>query len=240
MPTAAFNAIGTPNTNTVPFKWTCPHCKQVAEITHGDFANNAWTIDLAKLRPHDCRIVEGVAIACPNPDCRQPTIIIMFSAAYRSQPFATKVRSLRVVLLEPSAPQPLPKQVPAPIRKDFDEAWQIADISPKAAATLARRALQAMIRDFWKIKERTLMFEIERLREKEIDSSTADAIDAARRIGNVGAHLDIDADRIVDVEPNEAKVLIWLVEELAEDWYVRILEKRKRLEELKSIADAKE
>ena len=69
------------------------------------------------------------------------------------------------------------------------------------------------------------MFEIERLREKEIDSSTADAIDAARRIGNVGAHLDIDADRIVDVEPNEAKVLIGLVEELAEDWYVRILEK---------------
>ena len=100
MPTAAFNAIGTPNTNTVPFKWTCPHCKQVAEITHGDFANNAWTIDLAKLRPHDCRIVEGVAIAPPNPDCRQPTIIIMFSAAYRSQPFATKVRSLRVVLLD--------------------------------------------------------------------------------------------------------------------------------------------
>ena len=66
-----------------------------------------------------------------------------------------------------------------------------------------------------------------------------EAIDGARRIGNLAAHMDQDANLIVEVQPAEADGLIWLIRELADEWYVRHRERDKRMAELKTIADAK-
>jgi hypothetical protein len=51
--------------------------------------------------------------------------------------------------------------------------------------------------------------------------------------------MDQDTSLIVEVEPAEAEALIWLVRELADEWYLRQRERDKRMEELKKIAHGK-
>ena len=72
----------------------------------------------------------------------------------------------------------------------------IRDLSPKASATLARRALQGMIRDYWKVSKGRLIDEIDAIKEK-VDPITWKAIDAIRRIGNIGAHMEKDINVII-------------------------------------------
>jgi len=96
-----------------------------------------------------------------------------------------------------------------------------------------------MIQDFWKIKNGTLKQQIEAI-EGKVDSSDWEAIDAVRKIGNIGAHMEKDVNLIVDVEPDEAKLLIDLIETLFEDWYVVREEKAARNKSLKELAEKKE
>ncbi|MGT2429378.1 hypothetical protein ACU4HD_12705 [Cupriavidus basilensis] len=46
---------------------------------------------------------------------------------------------------------------------------------------------------------------------------TWDSIEAVRKIGNIGARMEKDIDVIVDVEPEEAGLLIGLIESLIDD-----------------------
>jgi hypothetical protein len=77
-----------------------------------------------------------------------------------------------------------------------------------------------LIRDFWHIIKRDLKSEIEELKGY-VDAQTCEAIDAIRKIGNIGAHMEKDVNVIVDVEPNEASKLLWLIEVLFREWYYR-------------------
>lgn len=135
------------------------------------------------------------------------------------------------------ASKPLPEYIPQAIRDDYREACLIRDLSPMASATLARRCLQGMIRDFVKpnAKSDKLYEEIKAL-EQAIEEGTAPrqvsedsiaALTAVRKIGNIGAHMEADVDVIVDVDPGEAQVLIDLIESLLQDWYV---ERQKRVD----------
>jgi hypothetical protein len=96
-----------------------------------------------------------------------------------------------------------------------------------------------MIRDFRGIREKRLVDEIEALKDKT-DTLTWEAIDAVRKIGNIGAHMEKDINVIVDVEPEEAQKLIWLIEVLAKDWYVRRHEREESLKTIVQVKDAKE
>ena len=120
-----------------------------------------------------------------------------------------------------------------PLIQDYQESSRIVSLSPKASATLARRCLQGMIRDFWNISKGTLKLEIDALEDK-IDPTTWDAIDSIRKIGNIGAHMEKDINLIVEVDTNEAKALLSLIELLFEEWYIakheREMKKKKVLE----------
>ena len=107
----------------------------------------------------------------------------------------------------------LPEYIPEPLRQDYLEAIRIADLSPKASATLARRCLQGMIHDFWDIHEKNLNAEITALKSR-IPRKQWDAIDAIRKIGNIGAHMENNVELIVDVDPDEAKKLLKVIEML--------------------------
>ena len=104
------------------------------------------------------------------------------------------------------------------MRDDYYEACAIRDLSPKASATLTRRCLQGMIRDFCGIAKATLAKEIDALREaldnhtapKGVTHESVEAIDAVRKVGNIGAHMEKDIALIVDVDPGEAQMLIEL------------------------------
>ena len=95
----------------------------------------------------------------------------------------------------------------------------IVSLSPKASATLSRRCLQGMIRDFFGISLPTLKAEIDAINNK-VDPLVWQAIEAVRKVGNIGAHMEKDINVIVDVEPNEAELLVGLIEFLIKDWYV--------------------
>lgn len=132
----------------------------------------------------------------------------------------------------------LPDYIPDPIQQDYYEACRIRDLSPKASATLARRCLQGMIRDFFGISKSTLKMEIDAIKDK-VDADVYAAIDAVRSVGNIGAHMEKDINVIVDVEPNEAQLLIELIEQLITDWYVARKLKSERLMKITAMAMSK-
>lgn len=139
----------------------------------------------------------------------------------------------------PATAMYLPDYIPQQIREDYLEAVQIADLSPKASATLARRCLQGMIHDFWGIKEKNLNAEITKLKEN-IPAKQWQAIDALRKIGNIGAHMEKDVEMIVDVDPDEARKLLKVIELLFKNWYIADHEDNQLLDEVKAMSDEKE
>ena len=142
---------------------------------------------------------------------------------------------------------PQPDYIPEAVRRDYIEACAIRDLSPKASATITRRCIQGIIRDFCGITKNRLIDEIKELRARVdagqapagVQADTVDAIDHVRRIGNIGAHMEADINVIVDVDPEEAQVLIELTELLFYEWYVATKNRTERLENLRLIAAEK-
>ena len=125
------------------------------------------------------------------------------------------------------------------IRQDYEEAYAILNLSPKASATLSRRCLQGMIRDFWGITKNNLAAEIDALQDK-IPAAQFAAINALRKIGNIGAHMEKDVNTIVDIEPEEAQKLIQLIEMLLKQWYIERHEQEKLYEDITKISADKQ
>ncbi|QMD08826.1 DUF4145 domain-containing protein [Citrobacter sp. RHB36-C18] len=112
------------------------------------------------------------------------------------------------------------------------------DLSPKTSATLSRRCLQGMIRNVWNVKPARLVDEIKAI-EGQIESGMWKAIDAIRNIGNIGAHMENDINVIVDVDPDEAEMLIGLLELLIQEWYIERHERQLRVEAITALAAEK-
>jgi hypothetical protein len=185
-------------------------------------------------------------IVCPNPECREYAILAALYKTRTVNPVNSSTNTLRVdpplmiwTLRPKSGAKQFPAYIPKAILDDYEEACLIVSDSPKASATLSRRCLQGMIRDFWGIIDKTLALEINTLQGK-IDSTTWAAIDAIRGVGNVGAHMERDIDVIVDVEPEEAQQLIGLIEFLLKDWYVVRHEREEHKKRVVALGAAKE
>lgn len=178
------------------------------------------------------------AITCPNAQCKELKLVGYMTALTSggNQP-PTKLKVWN--LLPESEAKVLPSYVPEAVKEDYYEACRIRDLSPKASATLARRCLQGMIRDFYGIVKSRLVDEIKEL-ESKVAPDVWESIEAVRAVGNIGAHMEKDINLIVDVEPDEAQLLLGLIEQLIDDWYVVREERRKRSEALKSLAASKE
>ena len=98
--------------------------------------------------------------------------------------------------------------------------------------------MQGIIRDFWVAKPGRLVDEIDQIKDK-VDPLTWDAIDAVRKLGNIGAHMEKDINVIVDVDPDEAELLIGLIETLLREWYVAREERKARMGSIVAAASAK-
>ncbi len=221
--------------------WTCPYCNHDATLRGPDRIIGGKNFDIQDPIDGHKHLV-WYYIVCPNPKCRKFTLrVSLFEFTYDKTVHEWNVGDLiRAWKLIPSSQaKTFPDYIPKPILDDYNEACLISDLSPKAAATLSRRCLQGILRDFWKVKAGRLIDEIEQIRNKT-DPLTWDAIESVRKVGNIGAHMEQDIDVILDVDPNEANMLIGLIEILLNDWYVAREERRNRLLSIKSIADAKE
>jgi hypothetical protein len=222
------------------YSWRCPFCDRHVTVTSENVAEA--TLAFEHGNTYGPQVVYTKAIVCPNPTCREYTLEAGVVEGLRSgiyiirKPNATPHKSWRLV---PAANvRMFPDYVRAPILEDYREACLIRSASPKASATLARRCLQGMIRDFWNVRKDTLAKEIEAIRG-QVDPLTWDAIDSVRRIGNIGAHMEKDINLVIDVDPGEAQLLIELIETLIHDWYVVRHERQERLAKIVATADAK-
>ena len=124
-----------------------------------------------------------------------------------------------------------PDYIPQTIRSDYEEAHAILNLSPKASATLSRRCLQGMIRDFWGISKARLVDVIDALKDL-VDPSTKKVLDALRKLGNIGAHPEKDVNLIVDIEPNEAHMLLKFIELLMQKWYIERHDNEQLLQDI--------
>jgi hypothetical protein len=196
-------------------------------------------------------IFERIAIGCSNPDCKKLTLSVRIGLDdARSDKWAiasgTEIFSEQIIPRGTAKPQP--DFVPQPLREDYYEACLIRDLSPKASATLARRCLQGMIRDFCKISKSRLIDEINALigavqdgsADRAVTEESVRAIDHVRSLGNIGAHMEKDIGAIVSVDPGEAQAMIELIEMLFDEWYGERRRRQQRLDRVASIKTEKD
>ncbi|MCR9085334.1 MAG: DUF4145 domain-containing protein [Rhodobacteraceae bacterium] len=229
--------------------WTCPYCNRAQTVVEKRYSQDDFLFYIGDVATGQVGI-QGWAIGCANPDCQKPTIGVHVAEAKVDQRGMRRAKG-RVILSQQLLPEhngkPQPDYIPAPLREDYLEACRIVELSPKASATLARRCLQGMIRDFCGISKGRLIDEIKRLKElveegdapKGVSDDSVEAIDAVRQIGNIGAHMEKDINLIIDVDPDESRTLIELVETLFDEWYVEREKRQARFGKIKEIAEAK-
>src|ERR1700751_4572137 len=148
----------------MPFHWTCPYCDRDTTITD---PHELFEYKLQMENSVGYRRFVGSVIVCPNSKCKKFTLTLAMYDHDRMNYTGGQVGfrdSHRLLqswnLVPPSSAKVFPDYVPQPIRDDYVEACKIRDLSPKASATLSRRCLQGMIRDFWKISKARLVEEI--------------------------------------------------------------------------------
>ncbi|MGJ7486912.1 DUF4145 domain-containing protein [Variovorax sp. LT2P21] len=192
--------------------------------------------------------LKATLIECPSQSCKAQSLELRlrFGENKRDDRGYTRVHpelsrkvgvgDLRIL---PTTPQPLSSHVPAHVLNDYDEAYLIAGLSPKASATLARRALQGMVRDFFTLpKLKTLHQELEAIKDK-CDPDLYAAMMDVKSVGNIGAHPEQDVSLIVDVEPGEPETLLKLIHLLDREWYVARADKQARIANVRLLAAAK-
>lgn len=229
-------------------EWACPFCNRPQIAT-----NQNTHVDNSIIHVGDSSDGQlGSALharSCLNESCKKTSVILIVGRAVSYQNGAfSKFNSNDYLFSQQILPQgcmkPQPDFIPVALREDYSEACLIRDLSPKASATLTRRCLQGMIRNFAGISKSRLVDEIDALRQAVNDGSadrsitpeSVDAIDHVRGIGNIGAHMEKDIDHIVPVDAGEAQAMIDLIEMLFEEWYVAREQRKRKLAKIANIA----
>ena len=222
------------------FQWICPYCETAATVGEDDCSLQHHQ-DERKVGVEErgvTFILKSQFVHCPNPKCREVTVWVWLSRRYISTANPKTVYARQIM-----PPQNMraydTEIVPEVIVEDYVEACEIEDLSPKAAATLNRRAMQGILRDFYKAKGRTLYDEISAI-EEACEPDLWGAMDALREIGNIGAHMQKDINVIVDVDEGEAKALRELIELIIDETYVASHKRKAKIAIVKEIAAAKE
>ncbi len=221
--------------------WECPFCNHKAVVHDG----NEGTISTFRHRfkegnKYGHQLITGQVIVCPNSECEEYAVYLFLADSnYEYGQYIDKQPKRVWQLIPESDAKVFPSYVPQALRDDYREACLIKKVSPKASATLSRRCIQGIIRDFWKVTKARLVDEVDAIKDR-VDPVTWEAIDSVRKIGNIGAHMEKDINIIVEVEPEEASLLISLIETLLVDWYVARHERQQRMLKIKAVSDAKE
>ncbi len=123
--------------------------------------------------------------------------------------------------------KPTPKELPADIKEDYEEACMVLPLSNKASAALSRRCLQAILRGQGYM-QKDLAKQIEALLAepdftKAIPTTLRQSVDAIRSFGNFSAHPVTDQTtlQIISVDPGEAEWCLDILEDMFDHYYVR-------------------
>lgn len=228
--------------------WTCPYCNKSQVISASRFRRNSDEIRVSGWKEGK-PLLTRTAIVCANDQCKKLTLAVSLNKydEVKDNSYVGFAKIHNWSLLPASNAKPQPECVPAVLVEDYEEACAIRNLSPKASATLIRRCLQGMIRNFCGISKTRLVDEINELKQlveegkspSGVQLEHIEAIDHVRSIGNIGAHMEKDINVIIDVDPNEAQALIELTELLFEEWYVARKKRQDKLGSIQLIANEK-
>lgn len=191
----------------------CPHCGSVAA-----FENVAFQ-DIAKGKPFPFEDADRcIALRTQVAKCLACNGIVF--GMIKRQPDNLQIAHYLWPL--EAWPDRAPEQVEPEIRHAYDEARAVLPLSPMAAAVLARRCLQHVLRKQLGIEKTRLFDEIEEAESSEaLSKPTRDALHHVREIGNWGAHASVDqSDALIEVTRAEAEYTLEAVEMVFHDVYV--------------------
>ncbi len=217
----------------------CPHC---TVVIHPDWNTGTIAPKTSREMEHDDYFQRGPYVetawiweAAECPACNNAIINICLVAVEDS------AEPLTQHLAYPRFPKrkPIGDAVPETLRADYTEACNILPASAKASAALSRRILQAILNEQG-YELGTLYQQVDSaLKEtspgKVLPSSIRGTIDAVRNLGNFAAHPITDKSRlqVIDVDSDEAKWCLDIIEALFEHYYsTPSAEGKKRLDNL--------
>jgi hypothetical protein len=151
----------------------CPFCSHAVTLGENDLQVVTARVKVGTADEDELIGIKASAYKCPNPDCRKIGLEVgagfgrsmsvggypQFGGIFNGV-FPDKPVGAGYFRFAPRVATPLSNHVPEAVRTDYEEACSIKDLSPKAAATLCRRALQGMIRDFHGVTKQTLHEEL--------------------------------------------------------------------------------
>jgi hypothetical protein len=233
------------------FNLKCPYCAHAITLGDQDSTTSISRIKIGTAKDDEYIGLKASAFKCPNPDCHKFSLEVaagfgalkhtpngyIFGGQFLGMTPAQPVGA-GYFRFAPRVPIPLSAHVPATVRSDYDEACSIKDLSPKAAATLCRRALQGMIRDFHGITKPTLHEELNAIKGN-CDGQLFAALMGIKSVGNIGAHPEKDINLIIDVEPGEVDALVEALQLLDEEWYVARAQRNAKLAKVHALSVAK-
>lgn len=214
--------------NQKTLTYTCPYCGlQQAFSNSYNYKNTCYSDRYIVDQDYATRFII-YTILCTNKECKRICVVGI-----------NEHDGHQVDIMPQHVFRKFPNYIPQQIRADYEEACQIISLSPKAAATLLRRSLQGMIRDFHGIKKSQLIDEISELQGR-IPPCQWSAIDSLRKLGNIGAHMEKDVNLVIDIDVEEATQLLKLVEMLFEQWYINRHEQQELCSRITAVAASKE
>jgi len=212
----------------------CPNCN-IGIRFESEISSPVFNEEHPTIKQYGFDIAHGFC-----PECRQ-FIVLLRHGRYWSHDFNDEgSRELNEILNEqvifPRVSfKKIEPEVPDNFRKEFQEAYSVLQVSPRASAAMSRRLLQTILREKFGIKKRTLAEEIDEfLSTQGAPSYLTQAIDAIRNVGNFASHpiKNTQTGEIVDVEPGEAEWLIDVLEALFDFAFIqpaRMEDRRKQL-----------
>jgi len=229
----------------------CPHCAHAVTLGDQDLTVSVFRLKIGTANENEYIGIKASAFKCPNPDCQNFSLEVgagfgglkhtpngwLFSGLFVGMKPGKPVGA-GYFRFAPRVPVRLSAHVPDVVRADYVEACSIKDLSPKAAATLCRRALQGMIRDFYGVTKPTLHEELNAIKGN-CDAQLFAALMGIKSIGNIGAHPEKDINLIIDVEPGEVDALIEALQLLDEEWYVARVQRNAKLAKVHALSVAK-
>jgi hypothetical protein len=224
--------------------WDCRFCKRAVSAKAVVHVQSFRSLKNGRVFRFTVRFME-----CPHHTCKEVAIRANLEVEFPEALIPSLTDDLldgretlpREMWIRPTSPdiKDFSEYVPEAIRRDYEEACLIRMLSPKASATLSRRCLQGMIRNFYGVSKNRLINEINAIKDK-VDPQTWGAIDGLSKIGNIGAHMEKDVNLIIDVDLEEAKKLIKLNELLFKEWYINREERRKLVQEVADLGKQKQ
>lgn len=214
-------------------KIICPHCDVSIPKHHSTYE----TENVGFKYSRNSELYEGIKpdflmtkIECPNCHGR------IYKISGLQEPYNI-VQDLPIYPL--SRAIKFPEYIPNFLREDYEEAFAIVNLSPKASATLSRRCLQGLIRDFYGVTKGTLYDEIQAL-EGKVPALQLKVLHSFRDLGNIGAHMQKDVNLIIDISSEEAEQLLKLIEYLFKVTYIEKHEAELLFESIIETKSSKE